>query len=100
RRWWWPDARAGGAYPWATMLSGGRPCPARPRGARPLVGGRALGGRPVDPGREHYFPPVWVPIGDAAIVLPVSDLRDRMDAGGGQPRLPLPLPRPAGQGDT
>ena len=53
----------------------------------------ALGGywsgfwRPVDPGREHYFPPVRILIGNTAIGLPVIDLRDRIHARGREPSL-------------
>ena len=45
---------------------------ARGRGgdAAPALSGRA-GRGPVDPGREHHFPPVWVLVGNAAIGLPV-----------------------------
>src|SRR6185437_13565213 len=39
----------------------------------------------VDPGREHDFTPVWVLVGDAAVGLPVIDLRHRVDARGRQP---------------
>src|SRR5215510_7516410 len=42
-------------------------------------------GSAVDPGREHYFPPVRVLVGDAAVGLPVIDLGDGVDADGGQP---------------
>src|SRR5262249_3503726 len=44
-----------------------------------------ISGRAIGPGREHYFPPVWVLVGNAAVVLPVVDLRDRVDARSGQP---------------
>src|SRR5215472_18040848 len=43
------------------------------------------GRRPVDPGREHDLAPVWVLVGHAAVVLPVVDLRNRIEAGSGQP---------------
>ncbi len=34
--------------------------------------------RAIDPGREHNFPPVRVLVGNAAVGLPVIDLRDRL----------------------
>src|SRR5215472_19031126 len=50
-----------------------------------LCGQSGSAGRAIDPGREHYFPPVWVLVGNAAVVLPVVDLRNRVDARSGQP---------------
>src|SRR5262249_34985540 len=47
--------------------------------------------RDVGPGREHYFPPVRVLVGDASVGLPVIDLGNRAGARGGEPGLhPLP----------
>ena len=65
-----------------------RPDLAGAAACRPAAGRwPVMAGRPVDPGSEHHFPPVWVLVGDAAIVLPVTDLRDRVHARGGKPRL-------------
>ena len=41
--------------------------------------------RAIDPGCEHHFPPVRVLVGDAAVGLPVVDLRNRVNARGGEP---------------
>src|SRR5215470_9658424 len=47
--------------------------------------------RGIGPGREHYFPPVWVLVGDTSVGLPVIDLGNRAGARGGEPGLhPLP----------
>jgi hypothetical protein len=42
--------------------------------------------RAINPGREHYFSPVRVLVGDAAVGLPVVDLHNRVDTGVGEPR--------------
>src|SRR5215467_16309445 len=73
-----------GASPTRT---GSRGSPHRPEPRWPIRSRRARrsAGRAVDPGCEHDFTPVWVLVGNAAIGLPVVDLRDGVDARGGQP---------------
>ena len=39
--------------------------------------------RLIDPGREHYFSPIRVLVSNAAVGLPVIDLRNRVDTRGG-----------------
>src|SRR5215831_6678840 len=47
--------------------------------------------RDIGPGREYYFPPVRVLVGDTSVGLPVIDLGNRAGARGGEPGLhPLP----------
>ena len=43
--------------------------------------------RDVGPGREHYFPPVRVLVGDTSVGLPVIDLGNRAGTRGGEPSL-------------
>src|ERR1051325_5834636 len=79
----------------------GTPCPTQlpprgiadvPRGIAPLMPAHWSGfWRDIDPGCEHYFPPVRVLVGDTAVGLPVVDLGNRADPRGDEPRLhPLP----------
>src|SRR5258708_26245821 len=46
---------------------------------------RESGGRAIGPGGEQDFWPVWVLVSNAAVVLPIVDLRNRADARCGQP---------------
>ena len=39
----------------------------------------------IDPGGEHHLSPVRVPVRDASVGLPVVDLRNGLDARGGEP---------------
>ena len=48
-----------------------------------LTSGLVRSRRLIDPGREHYFSPIWVLVSNAAIGLPVIDLRNRVDTRGG-----------------
>jgi hypothetical protein len=60
----------------------------RPAGITPLVPAYWSGSwRDIDPGCEHYFPPVRVLVGDTAVSLPVVDLGDRAGTRGGEPGL-------------
>jgi hypothetical protein len=45
--------------------------------------------RDIDPGCEHYFPPVRVLVGDTAVGLPVADLGNRAGTRSGEPGLHL-----------
>ena len=75
------------------LQAAGRPaCADIPGGITPLLPAhRSRSWREIDPGCEHYFPPVRVLVGDTAVGLPVVDLGNRAGTRGGEPGLhPLP----------